>query len=86
MIQCSSHQDNKRLFGFVLQAVGGRGDSRAVCYIFESNNDGEKVACVCVGLLVSLSDTPIGLSDLFVSFFFFFTCFRSVTVSVWPSR
>ncbi|KAF1391087.1 hypothetical protein PFLUV_G00038230 [Perca fluviatilis] len=51
VVQCSSHQDNKRLFGFVLQApaAGGRGDSRAVCYIFESNNDGEKI-CDSVGL------------------------------------
>uniref|UniRef100_A0A3P9MW03 Adaptor protein, phosphotyrosine interaction, PH domain and leucine zipper containing 1 n=1 Tax=Poecilia reticulata TaxID=8081 RepID=A0A3P9MW03_POERE len=42
VVQCASHQDNKRLFGFVLQAAGGRGDSRVVCYVFESNNDGEK--------------------------------------------
>ncbi|XP_068451974.1 DCC-interacting protein 13-alpha [Clinocottus analis] len=49
VLQCSSHQDNKRLFGFVLQAAGGRGDARAVCYIFESNNDGEKI-CDSVGL------------------------------------
>ncbi|XP_073326268.1 DCC-interacting protein 13-alpha [Pagrus major] len=49
VLQCSSHQDNKRLFGFVLQPAGGRGDSRAVCYIFESNNDGEKI-CDSVGL------------------------------------
>uniref|UniRef100_A0A672G4H0 DCC-interacting protein 13-alpha n=1 Tax=Salarias fasciatus TaxID=181472 RepID=A0A672G4H0_SALFA len=45
VIQCSSHQDNKRLFGFVLESPGGR----AVCYIFESNNDGEKI-CDSVGL------------------------------------
>ncbi|KAM3849984.1 DCC-interacting protein 13-alpha isoform 1-T1 [Diretmus argenteus] len=49
VVQCSSHQDNKRLFGFVLQTPGGRGDRRAVCYIFESNNDGEKI-CDSVGL------------------------------------
>uniref|UniRef100_A0A1A8CKS0 Adaptor protein, phosphotyrosine interaction, PH domain and leucine zipper containing 1 n=1 Tax=Nothobranchius kadleci TaxID=1051664 RepID=A0A1A8CKS0_NOTKA len=49
VVQCSSHQDNKRLFGFVLQAAGERGDSRAVCYIFESNNDGEKI-CDSIGL------------------------------------
>ncbi|TDH14568.1 hypothetical protein EPR50_G00045140 [Perca flavescens] len=51
VVQCSSHQDNKRLFGFVLQApaASGRGDSRAVGYIFESNNDGEKI-CDSVGL------------------------------------
>uniref|UniRef100_A0A3Q0S6X7 DCC-interacting protein 13-alpha n=1 Tax=Amphilophus citrinellus TaxID=61819 RepID=A0A3Q0S6X7_AMPCI len=47
--QSSSHQDNKRLFGFVLQSASGRGDSRAVCYIFESNNDGEKI-CDSIGL------------------------------------
>uniref|UniRef100_A0A8C6P4Y4 Adaptor protein, phosphotyrosine interacting with PH domain and leucine zipper 1 n=1 Tax=Nothobranchius furzeri TaxID=105023 RepID=A0A8C6P4Y4_NOTFU len=35
VVQCSSHQDNKRLFGFVLQAAGERGDGRAVCYIFD---------------------------------------------------
>ncbi|KAF7655631.1 hypothetical protein LDENG_00052960 [Lucifuga dentata] len=45
VVQCSSHQDNKRLFGFILQSAGGRG----VCYIFESNNDGEKI-CDSVGL------------------------------------
>ncbi|RVE72500.1 hypothetical protein OJAV_G00038670 [Oryzias javanicus] len=47
--QSSSHQDNKRLFGFVLQTAGGREDGRAVCYIFESNNDGEKI-CDSIGL------------------------------------
>uniref|UniRef100_A0A8C7ZJF0 DCC-interacting protein 13-alpha n=1 Tax=Oryzias sinensis TaxID=183150 RepID=A0A8C7ZJF0_9TELE len=49
VVQSSSHQDNKRLFGFVLQTAGGREDSRAVCYIFESNNDGEKI-CDSIGL------------------------------------
>lgn len=49
VVQCSSHQDNKRLFGFVLQTPGGRSDARAICYIFESNNDGEKI-CDSVGL------------------------------------
>ncbi|XP_008406612.1 DCC-interacting protein 13-alpha [Poecilia reticulata] len=49
VVQCASHQDNKRLFGFVLQAAGGRGDSRVVCYVFESNNDGEKI-CDSIGL------------------------------------
>ncbi|XP_029007350.1 DCC-interacting protein 13-alpha isoform X2 [Betta splendens] len=48
VVQCSSHQDNKRLFGFVLHA-GGSGDGRAVGYIFESNNDGEKI-CDSIGL------------------------------------
>uniref|UniRef100_A0A4W4FCU7 PH domain-containing protein n=1 Tax=Electrophorus electricus TaxID=8005 RepID=A0A4W4FCU7_ELEEL len=45
VVLCASHQENKRLFGFVLQTVGGRVDGRpvATCYIFESNNDGEKV-------------------------------------------
>uniref|UniRef100_A0A7N8Y4H1 Adaptor protein, phosphotyrosine interacting with PH domain and leucine zipper 1 n=1 Tax=Mastacembelus armatus TaxID=205130 RepID=A0A7N8Y4H1_9TELE len=37
------------LFGFVLQSAGGRSDGRAVCYIFESNNDGEKI-CDSIGL------------------------------------
>ncbi|XP_041835522.1 DCC-interacting protein 13-alpha [Melanotaenia boesemani] len=49
VVQSSSHQDNKRLFGFVLQTAGGRSDSRTVCYIFESNNDGEKI-CDSIGL------------------------------------
>ncbi|XP_029357301.1 DCC-interacting protein 13-alpha [Echeneis naucrates] len=49
VVQCSSHQDNKRLFGFVLQSASSRGDSRVVCYIFESNNDGEKI-CDSIGL------------------------------------
>uniref|UniRef100_A0A8B9JMF9 HESX homeobox 1 n=1 Tax=Astyanax mexicanus TaxID=7994 RepID=A0A8B9JMF9_ASTMX len=45
VVLCASHQENKRLFGFVLQTAGGRVDGRpvTVCYIFESNNDGEKV-------------------------------------------
>ncbi|XP_075996330.1 DCC-interacting protein 13-alpha [Genypterus blacodes] len=49
VVQFSSHQDNKRLFGFVLQTAGGQSDSQPVCYIFESNNDGEKI-CDSVGL------------------------------------
>ncbi|XP_028303763.1 DCC-interacting protein 13-alpha isoform X2 [Gouania willdenowi] len=49
VMQSSSHQDNKRLFGFILQVPGERGDSRALCYIFESNDDGEKI-CDSVGL------------------------------------
>uniref|UniRef100_A0A3Q4BFM2 PID domain-containing protein n=1 Tax=Mola mola TaxID=94237 RepID=A0A3Q4BFM2_MOLML len=44
VLQCASHQDNKRLFGFILAS-----SSRAVCYIFESNNDGEKI-CDSIGL------------------------------------
>lgn len=47
LLQSQSHQDNKRLFGFVLQT--GKRDSRAICYIFESNNDGEKI-CDSIGL------------------------------------
>lgn len=45
VVMCASHQENKRLFGFVLHTAGGRVDGRpvTVCYIFESNNDGEKV-------------------------------------------
>lgn len=48
---CASHQENKRLFGFVLQTAGGRADGQpvTVCYIFESNNDGEKI-CDSIGL------------------------------------
>ncbi|NXG35232.1 DP13A protein, partial [Dromaius novaehollandiae] len=47
----ATHQENKRLFGFVLRTSGGRVDSRqtSVCYIFESNNEGEKI-CDSVGL------------------------------------
>uniref|UniRef100_A0A8C1U7X3 HESX homeobox 1 n=1 Tax=Cyprinus carpio TaxID=7962 RepID=A0A8C1U7X3_CYPCA len=44
VVLCASHQENKRLFGFVLKTAGGREDGRpvTVCYVFESNNDGEK--------------------------------------------
>ncbi|XP_046882011.1 DCC-interacting protein 13-alpha isoform X1 [Hypomesus transpacificus] len=51
VVLCATHQENKRLFGFVLQTPGGRVDGRpvTVCYIFESNNDGEKI-CDSVGL------------------------------------
>ncbi|KAH0630135.1 hypothetical protein JD844_012803 [Phrynosoma platyrhinos] len=47
----ATHQENKRLFGFVLQTSTGRADSRptSVCYIFESNNEGEKI-CDSVGI------------------------------------
>ncbi|NXW00330.1 DP13A protein, partial [Fregetta grallaria] len=47
----ATHQENKRLFGFVLRTSGGRVESRqaSVCYIFESNNEGEKI-CDSVGL------------------------------------
>uniref|UniRef100_A0A8C3V9W5 Adaptor protein, phosphotyrosine interacting with PH domain and leucine zipper 1 n=1 Tax=Catharus ustulatus TaxID=91951 RepID=A0A8C3V9W5_CATUS len=40
----ATHQENKRLFGFVLRTSGGRVESRqtSICYIFESNNEGEK--------------------------------------------
>ncbi|KAJ0002533.1 hypothetical protein NQD34_007682 [Periophthalmus magnuspinnatus] len=46
VLQCQPHQDNKRLFGFVLQT---HKDARSICYIFESNNDGEKI-CDSIGL------------------------------------
>nr|XP_023851673.1 DCC-interacting protein 13-alpha isoform X3 [Salvelinus alpinus] len=51
VVLCAAHQENKRLFGFVLQTAEGRVDGRPiiVCYIFESNNDGEKI-CDSVGL------------------------------------
>ncbi|XP_051957998.1 DCC-interacting protein 13-alpha isoform X2 [Xyrauchen texanus] len=51
VVQCASHQENKRLFGFVLQTAGRRVDGHPVtiCYVFESNNDGEKI-CDSVGL------------------------------------
>ncbi|TFK12010.1 DCC-interacting protein 13-alpha [Platysternon megacephalum] len=47
----ATHQENKRLFGFVLRSSGGRVESQttSVCYIFESNNEGEKI-CDSVGL------------------------------------
>lgn len=50
----ATHQENKRLFGFVLRTSGGRVESRqtSVCYIFESNNEGEKVLVMV--LLVSV--------------------------------
>ncbi|KAK6321786.1 hypothetical protein J4Q44_G00087620 [Coregonus suidteri] len=51
VVLCAAHQENKRLFGFVLQTAEGRVDGQpiTVCYIFESNNDGEKI-CDSVGL------------------------------------
>uniref|UniRef100_A0A9J7X4X9 Adaptor protein, phosphotyrosine interaction, PH domain and leucine zipper containing 1 n=1 Tax=Cyprinus carpio carpio TaxID=630221 RepID=A0A9J7X4X9_CYPCA len=51
VVLCASHRENKRLFGFVLTTAGGREDGRpvTVCYVFESNNDGEKI-CDSVGL------------------------------------
>uniref|UniRef100_A0A8B9ZZL7 Adaptor protein, phosphotyrosine interacting with PH domain and leucine zipper 1 n=1 Tax=Anas zonorhyncha TaxID=75864 RepID=A0A8B9ZZL7_9AVES len=44
----ATHQENKRLFGFVLKTSGGRVDNRqtSICYIFESNNEGEKVLVI----------------------------------------
>ncbi|MEE6501784.1 hypothetical protein FKM82_004320 [Ascaphus truei] len=51
VVLCATHQENKRLFGFVLRTAGGRAEGRpvSVCYIFESNNEGEKI-CDSVGL------------------------------------
>lgn len=55
----ATHQENKRLFGFVLRTSGGRSESHlsSVCYIFESNNEGEKVPgfskCVSVVKYIS---------------------------------
>ncbi|XP_061543670.1 DCC-interacting protein 13-alpha isoform X2 [Phycodurus eques] len=49
VLQSSSHQDNKRLFGFILRSASGHPDGRAVCYILESNDDGEKI-CDSIGL------------------------------------
>ncbi|KAI1234441.1 hypothetical protein IHE44_0003492 [Lamprotornis superbus] len=51
VVLCATHQENKRLFGFVLRTSGGRVESRqtSICYIFESNNEGEKI-CDSVGL------------------------------------
>lgn len=47
----ATHQENKRLFGFVLRVAGGKVEGRpvSVCYVFESNNEGEKI-CDSVGL------------------------------------
>ena len=47
----ATHQENKRLFGFILWTSGGRNESNlsSVCYIFESNNEGGKI-CDSVGL------------------------------------
>ncbi|XP_018411777.1 PREDICTED: DCC-interacting protein 13-alpha [Nanorana parkeri] len=45
----ATHQENKRLFGFVLRTAGGHSEGRpvSVCYIFESNNEGEKICDSC---------------------------------------
>lgn len=41
----------------MLQSPSGRGDGRALCYIFESNNDGEKVVvCILVVVVLRVSD------------------------------
>ncbi|KAG2471220.1 DP13A protein, partial [Polypterus senegalus] len=51
VVLCTTHQENKRLFGFVLRVAGSGNDGRpiSVCYVFESNNEGEKM-CDSVGL------------------------------------
>ncbi|XP_041047005.1 DCC-interacting protein 13-alpha isoform X1 [Carcharodon carcharias] len=51
VVLCATHKENKRLFGFVLHTGGGRIEGRpiSVCYVFESNNEGEKI-CDSVGL------------------------------------
>uniref|UniRef100_A0A8C5CR83 PID domain-containing protein n=1 Tax=Gadus morhua TaxID=8049 RepID=A0A8C5CR83_GADMO len=48
VLHSASHQDNKRLLGFLLDSKDHSG-SRTVCYIFETNNDGEKI-CDSIGL------------------------------------
>ncbi|XP_038627559.1 DCC-interacting protein 13-alpha isoform X2 [Tachyglossus aculeatus] len=51
IVLCATHQENKRLLGFVLRTSGGRIENHPtlICYIFESNNEGEKI-CDSVGL------------------------------------
>ncbi|XP_069795733.1 DCC-interacting protein 13-alpha isoform X1 [Narcine bancroftii] len=51
VVLCATHKENKRLFGFVLHTGGNRVEGRpvSVCYVFESNNEGEKI-CDSVGL------------------------------------
>uniref|UniRef100_UPI00398EC4C3 DCC-interacting protein 13-alpha isoform X1 n=1 Tax=Pristiophorus japonicus TaxID=55135 RepID=UPI00398EC4C3 len=51
VVLCATHKENKRLFGFVLHTGGNRIEGRpiSVCYVFESNNEGEKI-CDSVGL------------------------------------
>eukprot|EP00069_Balaena_mysticetus_P007689 bmy_05648T0 len=61
----ATHQENKRLFGFVLRTSGGRSESNlsSVCYIFESNNEGEKVRgfSKCVSVVKYICDS-VGLA------------------------
>ncbi|XP_072438439.1 DCC-interacting protein 13-alpha isoform X2 [Chiloscyllium punctatum] len=51
VVLCATHKENKRLFGFVLHTGGSRVEGRpvSICYVFESNNEGEKI-CDSVGL------------------------------------
>lgn len=51
VVLCATHKENRRLYGFVLHTGGNRteGRSLSVCYVFESNNEGEKI-CDSVGL------------------------------------
>ncbi|XP_067907796.1 DCC-interacting protein 13-alpha isoform X2 [Heterodontus francisci] len=46
VVLCATHKENKRLFGFVLHTGGSRIEGRpiSVCYVFESNNEGEKIS------------------------------------------
>uniref|UniRef100_S4RG03 Adaptor protein, phosphotyrosine interaction, PH domain and leucine zipper containing 1 n=1 Tax=Petromyzon marinus TaxID=7757 RepID=S4RG03_PETMA len=58
---CAPHSENRRLFGFVLHtptAVGPEGRTSLSCYVFESNNEGEKI-CDSIGLgkQISLHNT-----------------------------
>uniref|UniRef100_A0A8U7P4W5 Adaptor protein, phosphotyrosine interacting with PH domain and leucine zipper 1 n=1 Tax=Corvus moneduloides TaxID=1196302 RepID=A0A8U7P4W5_CORMO len=54
----ATHQENKRLFGFVLRTSGGRAESRqtSICYIFESNNEGEKAVVINFIYIFALQD------------------------------
>uniref|UniRef100_A0A8D0GI82 Adaptor protein, phosphotyrosine interacting with PH domain and leucine zipper 1 n=1 Tax=Sphenodon punctatus TaxID=8508 RepID=A0A8D0GI82_SPHPU len=54
----ATHQENKRLFGFVLRTSGGRVECRStsICYIFESNNEGEKELALSISLFYRVKE------------------------------
>lgn len=67
--QFAAHQENKRLFGFVIRVPESMGEESLSTYIFESNSDGEKI-CYAINLgkeIIEAQKDPEALARLMLS-------------------
>ncbi|XP_008841354.1 DCC-interacting protein 13-beta isoform X2 [Nannospalax galili] len=67
--QFAAHQENKRLFGFVVRVPESTGEASLSTYIFESNSEGEKI-CYAINLgkeIIEVQKDPEALAQLMLS-------------------